>query len=164
MNGVSFWPAEWAWTTHIPTLLRGCRRGPGTSCAGWMTCLRKSLYDCSSLVSFAGARAEVTQCSPAPTRVSIAWLRSERLRRRLTVPQSSQNYFFFVKSPLFCFLFYSDHWFLSFILCYLISVFYIQFSSSTLWFPLSTFFVLFSRFFYPFSLHLTSTISQKYPK
>ena len=41
MNGVSFSLAEWAWTTHIPTLLRGCRRGPGTSYAGWMTYLRK---------------------------------------------------------------------------------------------------------------------------
>ena len=41
MNGVSFWLAEWAWTTHIPTLLRGYRRGPGTSYAGWMTYLRK---------------------------------------------------------------------------------------------------------------------------
>ena len=63
------------------------------------------------------------------------------------------------KSPLFCFVFFSDHWFLSTVLCYLISVFYIQFSSSTLWFPLSTFCVLFSGFFFPFSLHITLTIS-----
>ena len=57
---------------------------------------------------------------------------------------------FVCKSPLFCFLVFSDHWFLSTILCYLISVFSIPFSSSTLWFPLSTLCVLFSGFFFPF--------------
>ena len=160
MNGVSFWLAEWAWTTHIPTLLRGYRRGPGTSYAGWMTYLRKlhssfPFTTCSSLVSFAAARTEVTQCSPAPTRVSIAWLRSERLLRRLTVTQASQNYFFFVKTPLFCFLFYSDHWSLFTVFCFLISVFYIPFSSSTLWFRflLSSFCFRVSFFLFLYTSH-----------
>ena len=43
---------------------------------------------------------------PAPTRVSIAWLRSERLRKRLTVPQSSQNFLIAGFYLLFCVIWY----------------------------------------------------------
>ena len=62
---------------------------------------------------------------------------------------------FVCKTPLFCFLFYSDHWSLFTVFCFLISVFYIPFSSSTLWFRflLSSFCFRVSFFLFLYTSH-----------